>query len=341
MSTDLQPYQASPPATASRFSLDEIWGMAKAVAESRLFAGITNVESAYALMLLCEAEGLHPIMAMRRFHIIEGKPAMRADAMQADFQKGGGSVAWLESSRTKVVAKFTHPKHCPDGFTLTLNVTDFDHLKGKANWKNHPAEMLRARIVTQGVRMIDPSVVVGIYTPDEIEEVQGSSSFRDLPMPIDVTAPPPPSVSLPADVPVIGSRSGGHDSRAYVQVVKDAVEAANQEIRVKAESLQLLPSYFDAKTFHGALLRAAVDAGHIEEPKTRPKAGEAIRLLVDTIYPAHREWVRSTLDAAVRGQLADALEILEADPVDPKTEPEDESQELVGASSGREPGAEG
>ena len=51
--------------------------MATAMVGSKLF-GLTTKEQALALMLVAQAEGLHPATAARDYHIIQGRPALKA-----------------------------------------------------------------------------------------------------------------------------------------------------------------------------------------------------------------------------------------------------------------------
>lgn len=74
-------------------SLDDMDRVAKSISGSGMF-GITKPEQAITLMLICQAEGLNPIAALRRYHIIEGKPSMRADAMHGEFEARGSRVIW-------------------------------------------------------------------------------------------------------------------------------------------------------------------------------------------------------------------------------------------------------
>ena len=73
--------------------IGEIERMAVAVSKSGLF-GIKNQEQAIALMLIAQAEGMHPAIAARDYHVIQGRPALKADALLARFQQAGGKVAW-------------------------------------------------------------------------------------------------------------------------------------------------------------------------------------------------------------------------------------------------------
>jgi hypothetical protein len=77
--------------------------MAKNVADSKMF-GITNPAQAMCLFAICQAEGMNPITALRRYHLIEGRPSMRADAMMAEFIKAGGGVLWHVRSDEMVAA---------------------------------------------------------------------------------------------------------------------------------------------------------------------------------------------------------------------------------------------
>ncbi len=52
-----------------RYKPDEIKLMAEAVVKSKLFPQITTVEAAMTLMLICDAEGIHPMMALRRYFV--------------------------------------------------------------------------------------------------------------------------------------------------------------------------------------------------------------------------------------------------------------------------------
>jgi hypothetical protein len=143
--------------------------LAESFAKSGLF-GIKTADQALALMALCEAEGLHPAIAVRDYHLIQGKPALKADAMMARFQAAGGKVEWKDLSDERVCATFSHPA----GGSATI---DWDMARaksagfaGKDNWKKFPRAMLRSRVVSEGIRTVFPGVVVGVYTPEEVAD---------------------------------------------------------------------------------------------------------------------------------------------------------------------------
>jgi hypothetical protein len=148
---------------------NEIESMAIAVSKSGLF-GMKTPDQAIALMLLCQAEGLHPAIAARDYHIIQGRPALKADAMLARFQQAGGKVEWKVYTDAEVSGVFSHPQGGSLEVTWTLSQAKSIGIATKDNWKNYPRAMLRARCLSEGIRAVYPGCVVGVYTPEEVQD---------------------------------------------------------------------------------------------------------------------------------------------------------------------------
>ncbi len=162
--------------------VDQIERMAVSVARSGLF-GAKTPDQAMALMLIAQAEGLHPAIAARDYHVINGRPALRADAMLARFQAAGGKVEWGEYTDTKVVGKFSHPSGGSVEIAWTTKMAQDAGLTRNPTWKSYPRQMLRSRCISEGIRTVFPGVVVGTYTPEEVEDMA----------PAPRQAPPPPA----------------------------------------------------------------------------------------------------------------------------------------------------
>ena len=154
-------------------ALNDMERMAKAIAESGLF-GMKTPQQALALMIVAQAENRHPGSVAAEYHIIQGRPALKADAMLARFQQAGGVVEWQEYSDTKVSGLFSHPTASPKPVPVewTFAQATKAGLTGKDNWKNYPRAMLRARVVSEGVRTVYPAVCVGVYTPEEVQDFE-------------------------------------------------------------------------------------------------------------------------------------------------------------------------
>lgn len=143
--------------------------MAQAIAESKLF-GIQTPAQALALGLLCQAEGRHPAEAARDYHIINGKPSLKSDAMLARFQQAGGRVEWHDYTHDAVSGTFTHPQGASLKVTWTTKDAERAGLTGNPTWKKFPRQMLRARCISEAVRSIFPAVLSGCYAPEEVAE---------------------------------------------------------------------------------------------------------------------------------------------------------------------------
>ena len=161
--------------------VSDIERMAVAVAKSGLF-GVSTPDQALALMLVAQAEGRHPASAAKEYHIIKGRPALKADAMLARFQQAGGKVAWNDRSNDKVSATFSHEQGGELVVTWTLDDAKRAGLASGDNWKKYPRQMLSARVISEGVRAVYPSVVSGIYTPEEVQDFEPTEPIKATPV---------------------------------------------------------------------------------------------------------------------------------------------------------------
>jgi hypothetical protein len=151
--------------------------MAVAIAKSGLF-GVKTPEQALSLMLLAQAEGLHPAIAARDYHVIDGKPALKADAMLSRFMATGGRVEWHELTDAKVSATFSHSIGGTLRIEWTIEMAARAELTKKDNWRKYPRAMLRSRVVSEGIRSVYPGIITGVYTPDELQN--GEPELRDI-----------------------------------------------------------------------------------------------------------------------------------------------------------------
>jgi hypothetical protein len=158
---------------SNELAVQDVKEMANAALNSGFFPQIKTREAAFTLLMLAQSEGLHPLQALRRFDIIEGKPALKSDAMMGDFQARGGRIEWHEHSHTVVSATFSAPGLIkPVTVTWTIQDAQRAGLATRKNWQAYPRQMMRARVVSEGIRMAMPAVVSGIYTPEETQDIE-------------------------------------------------------------------------------------------------------------------------------------------------------------------------
>jgi hypothetical protein len=159
---------------------EEVQKLATAVARSGMFQAFKNPEQALVLMMMAQVEGCHPMQAVQRYDVIQGKPAKKSDAMLADFQQRGGKVTWTEYTDEAVEAEFASKgMDKPCRVRWTYKQAEAAGLTGKPTWKQFKRQMLKARVISEGVRISDPGVVAGLYTPEEVGDFDSK-----LPSPI-------------------------------------------------------------------------------------------------------------------------------------------------------------
>ena len=171
---------------APAVTFDEMERMAASFAKSGLF-GAKTADQALALLMIGQAEGMHPALAVQEFDIIEGKPARKSERIQARFQMSGGKIEFMTYTDECVEAKFSHPQ----GATLTVAWTieqarkvkyytkdGWKPLAGKHNWANYPRAMLKARVIAEGCRACFPGYALVTLSTEEALEGGALESER-------------------------------------------------------------------------------------------------------------------------------------------------------------------
>lgn len=155
---------------AISFSIRDMERMAMAFAQSGLF-GVKTPDQALALCLIAQAEGRHPALAARDYDIIQGRPAKKAEAMLRDFIGAGGKVEWHKLDDTIADATFSHPQGGTIRIDWDIKRAATAGLGGKDMWKKFPRQMLRSRVVSEGVRTVLPAATSGMYVPEEMHDM--------------------------------------------------------------------------------------------------------------------------------------------------------------------------
>lgn len=167
------------------------------------FFGFKKPEEAFALMMIAQAQGLHPVTAAEQYTIIQGRPALKATAIQERFQNAGGRIAWKERTDTKCVLWLSHPAGGELTVTWDMARAEKAGLSGKDTWKKYPAQMLSARCISEGVRALFPACLGGMYVEEEVKDFDDEDKpsrgrkapARPAPEPAPAPAQEPPKAS--------------------------------------------------------------------------------------------------------------------------------------------------
>lgn len=173
---------------APAFSMSDIERVALAIAKGGLF-GSKDPNAVLTLCLLAQAEGQHPAVVFRDYHIISGKPAKKAEAMLRDFISSGGKVEWHALTDDVADATFSHPF----GGTIRIDWTIKRAQQAGIStpmWKKYPRQMLRSRVISEGVRSVCPSATSGLYEVNEVQDIVAETprnlvdgQYAELPTP--------------------------------------------------------------------------------------------------------------------------------------------------------------
>lgn len=148
-------------------SMGEIEHIATTIARGGLF-GSKDPYAVATLCMLAYAEGQHPVSVFRDYHVISGKPSKKAEAMQRDFQLAGGTIEWHQLDDDCADATFSHPAGGSARITWDKARVKQAQLGSNAMHSKYPRQMLRARVVSEGVRTVFPGATSGLYVPDEV-----------------------------------------------------------------------------------------------------------------------------------------------------------------------------
>jgi hypothetical protein len=163
--------------------------MGHALAKSGLF-GMKTPEQAIALMLVAQAEGMHPATIAQDYDIIQGRAARKTNSVLARFQAAGGRVEWHALTEQKADATFSHPAGGSLRMEWTIEQAKRAGLTGKDNWKNWPRAMLRARCIAEGVRAVYPGAIGGAMVSEEAQDLPAAPKVMGEVEQAGATAPP-------------------------------------------------------------------------------------------------------------------------------------------------------
>jgi hypothetical protein len=148
--------------------------MAQAIAKSGLF-GIKTPDAALALGLVAVSENRPFASIATDYDIVQGRPALRAQAALSRFQNAGGKIQWITRNDQECTVEGSHPSGGTLRVTWTIERATAAGLTGKQSWRQYPCALLSARCVAELVRAILPSCLSGQYLVEEVADFTPSA----------------------------------------------------------------------------------------------------------------------------------------------------------------------
>lgn len=180
-------------------SMAELRQLAKSASDAR-FAQEMTPDRALILMMTGRDLGMSYTQSLRAFHLINGKPAMLADAMVGLCLASGKCDFFdtLESTSLICTVQTQRTGRQPQTMSFTIEDAKKAGLLTRDMWLKYPAQMLRARAKSALARDVYPDLLLGMYDPDELAGDPPQAAPKRVE--IEVTQAPPAPPSQPVEV---------------------------------------------------------------------------------------------------------------------------------------------
>ncbi|MCL2103917.1 MAG: hypothetical protein FWH21_02500 [Kiritimatiellaeota bacterium] len=154
-------------------SMGDLHEIGKLLVQTDLF-GTKNPADGFTIACICQQSGITFAEFMQNFHFIKGRISKRADAMQADFQKAGGVIEIVQRDEEGTVINLTldKTKYTSRCLWKEIQGEPFVTNPKDQNYKTprKRMQMMWARAISDGVRVVYPAAVQGVYTPEETDD---------------------------------------------------------------------------------------------------------------------------------------------------------------------------
>ena len=238
--------------------------------------------------MICLAEQKSPVEITRDYHIVDGKLSKKALAALADFRRKGGKHKWIKTGGETPInedAREAIGEFSFEGNSITQKFSIADAkkaglIKPRSAWEKSPANMLRARVISNAVAMLAPEIYAGDYDTEPTAE----SAPNEIVMPkttVTVTAPveskpaessPSPIIEVPAQT-IAESIPAEINTEGYTISEQQAEEIA---VKIGAENIVRAVAWL---VRHGKITDAQAKSG---EPFRFIPVATANKILTET-----------------------------------------------------------
>lgn len=264
--------------------LDDVERLARLATTSGL-CRVKRPEEAAVILLTGRELGLSPMQSLRGIYVVNGAPVLSSDLLVAVVRRSGLCASWRVVESTPDACTITTIRQGEsESTTKTWTMLDAKRAQvtGKPIWSQYPAQMLRHRCAADLAREVYPDVVLGLYTPEEMDSVEREPARRE-PVQVVVAAPtqhdPRDLSSLGVEAPaapVAFATPGLSD--AELAAMLSMLSACGTVAALDATRAEIRPDVSTRATpAQRAQLRAAAEARRAAltptEPPTPPRGG--------------------------------------------------------------------
>lgn len=233
----------------------EQWSLMKDQAQVLIQSGalpvaIKNAPQAIAIMQYGRELGLPPMTAFQNISLIQGKPTLSANLIGARLKQAGYDFKVVKYAEDEVTLKFFYKDGSDVDISYTLEEAKKAGNTGKQNYSKYTSEMLYARCLTRGGRIIAPEALAGIYAPEEMSE-EVKQVEREVLEVKDITEPVLPQAEEAEVRDVVSDKPEVNEAMKFtkevakepVDVVLDTLDATKtKEVfkKINGENIKLI-----------------------------------------------------------------------------------------------------
>lgn len=210
-------------------SIEDLQAIGVELSKGKMLGDI-NPSQGFTIACICHQTGQSYNEYGETYHILGGRPTMRAEAMLANLHKLGGKHEVLSRTSEKAEIKIQYHGN-ENTFTLTADEVYSEpfcyrgkpneqaaelkkpleqrNMKDKYATPRSRMQMLWARLVSDAVRAVCPEANQGQYTPEEVEdfpEQAAPAQSSEAPHPIEQKAQKAPVDICPVPGKLLGKR---------------------------------------------------------------------------------------------------------------------------------------
>ena len=311
-------------------SFKELREMAATMSKSGMFG--KSPDQMLSLMLIAQAEGLHPAIAAMEYDVIQSRPALKGQAALARFQQAGGVVNWLVRTDAEAKAEFIPPKGNPLTVSWTMEKAKRMGLAGKDNWNKQPGVMLTWRCVAEGIRAVYPACLNRMYLAEEAQDFEPMRNVTPGVVssgePVSVTLLPT-SIESPESEPINLEGAGNAKTASDNPSANFKTKAAENAKKIKASGKKDVDEATKDRLWAESNANVAVywklicmeqdtilSAPARQEEKNPEGNGDLFGDPIQVLYVELENWIEDTsLPSLIRAEIRATLESGEKNPV--------------------------
>lgn len=217
--------------------------LAKAIANTDFVpkAFRNNPAAVAAAILYGDEVGFGPLQSLAKIAVIDGRPALYAEAQRALVLQAGHEL-WLGEATNTRVTWHGRRKDSDETSSVTWTMDDAKraNLAGKDNWRRYPRAMLSSRASAELCRAVFADAIGGLAAIEELEdgsaenlpefsaqapEAPSGTRRRRRRAPLSAVTAAEPAPETPAELPPLPGEEGGPSPSQERQAPDSASQA--------------------------------------------------------------------------------------------------------------------